>query len=137
MQLLWPIFSLLFAFLTGYFNVVTILRIGLASLIIILGLILFNLIDLSDMLKHNIYGLYIVVITISIALSGINGVFFGILASLFPTKVRFSGISFCYNIAYIFGAGLTPLWTSSVVQITGSYHIIIAVTVVIAYNIPN
>lgn len=126
------VFSLFFAYLTRYINVVTILRVGLISLIALLALVLFDVVNLSAMLKNNVTGLYLIVIAISIALSGVNGIFFGILAGLFPTQVRFSGISFCYNMAYILGAGLTPLWTSSVIQITGTYKIIIAVAIAVA-----
>ena len=121
------LFSLLFAYCVKYIPPINILRIGLMSLIITLGLILAKVLTLGDVLHQNIAGLYIIVILISIALSGVNGVLFGLLAGLFPTQVRLSGVSFCFNIAYIFGAGITPIWTSSVIQLTGSYNIIIVI----------
>lgn len=124
--------SLIFAYLIRYINVVAMLRVGLSSLIIILVLIVTDILNLNQMLKQDVTGLYIVVGFISLALSAVNGIFFGVLATLFPTQVRFSGVSFCYNIAYIFGAGITPLWTSSVIQLTGNYKIIIAVCIFVA-----
>lgn len=126
------IFSLLFAYCTCYINIITMLRLSLISLIIIFGLIIANILNLSTMLQHNIMELYLIVGLISIALAGVNGIFFGILASLFPTEVRFSGISVCYNLAYIIGAGITPLWTSSIIQLTGNYKIIVVVCVIVA-----
>ncbi|MFN7095055.1 MAG: MFS transporter, partial [Burkholderiales bacterium] len=126
------IFSLLFAYLTCYIAAIWLLRWGLISLILLLSLMLSNIINLPEMLNHNATGLYIVISLISVTLSSINGIFFGILASLFPTRVRFSGISICYNFAYIIGAGLTPLWTSSLLHLTGKYEYIIAVCVIVS-----
>jgi MFS family permease len=121
------IFSLLFAYVSYKRNLITVVRIALLSLMIIFTLILTNLINLNEMLQNNVAGIYGIVMLISLALSGINGLFFGLLASFFPTQVRFSGISISYNLAFVLGAGLTPLWTSSLLAATGSYYAIIAV----------
>lgn len=121
------VFSLIFAYLSKYIKVISIIRYGLLSLGLIMVLILTHVFDINRMLSSNVMGLYFLVMAISIAISMVNGLFFGVLATLFPTQIRFSGISFCYNIAYIIGAGLTPLWTSSVLQLTGNYNIIIGV----------
>ena len=121
------IFSLIFAYFTSITNAVRILRTALFGMTAVLLLICFTPINISQILQHNTIWLYLLITLISIILSGVNGIFFGILAGLFPTQVRFSGISICYNIAYILGAGLTPLWATSIMHFTGSYNIIIFV----------
>lgn len=127
------VFSLIFAFLTRYLNVILIIRSGLISLIIIFALLLTNLVSFHAILSnHSIGYLYLIVFAISLALSAINGTFFGILANLFPTMVRFSGIAFCYNFAYIIGAGLTPIWTDLIIKNSGSYNLIVVVCLVVA-----
>jgi len=119
--------SLLFAYLVKWINPLLILRLGLLGLITIFACIYFNLITLSS-----IKNLYCWVVIISICLAAINGLFFAILADLFPTKIRYSGIAFCYNIAYILGAGITPLWTSSILQLTREYQDILMVCLIVA-----
>lgn len=121
------IFSLIFAHFSNYIKVIYLTRTSLTILGIILILIILNVIQLNSV-KH----LYIIVIIISIALSGVNGLFFGILADIFPTQVRFSGISLCYNMAYIVGAGITPLWTTSIISTTMDYKNIIWVCFVVS-----
>lgn len=126
------IFSLIFAALTKYMNVIVILRTGLFGLIVIYILLLTNVLNLHILLSnHGIIGLCIIVFLISLALSGINGTFFGLLADLFPTQVRFSGIAFCYNIAYIIGAGLTPIWSDLIIKTTDNYNLIIAICLIV------
>lgn len=119
--------SLLFAYLTKYINPIKILQLSLLILILIFAGISFNSILLNTISK-----LYLWVIIISFVLAGVNGLFFALLADLFPTQIRYSGIAVCYNIAYIFGAGITPLWTSSILEITHSYHYISLVCLIIA-----
>jgi MFS transporter, MHS family, shikimate and dehydroshikimate transport protein len=49
-----------------------------------------------------------------------NGAFLGILgislAEMFPVKLRYSGISFAYQVAGIFGGGLVPMIASGLVK---------------------
>lgn len=119
--------SLLFAYLTRFFNPIRILQASLIILAIIFAGISSGLINLNTIDR-----LYLWVIIISLCLAGINGLFFALLADLFPTQVRYSGIAVCYNIAYIFGAGITPLWTSSILELTHSYHYISLICLIIA-----
>lgn len=119
--------SLLFAYLTKHINPIKLLQISLVLLCMIFAGISFNEIQLNS-----IHNLYFWVVVISFVLSGINGLFFGILADLFPTQIRYSGIAFCYNIAYILGAGITPLWTSSILEVTHSYHYISLICLIVA-----
>lgn len=119
--------SLLFAYLTRFFNPIKILQASLIILAIIFAGISSGIINLNTIDR-----LYLWVIIISFCLAGINGLFFALLADLFPTQVRYSGIAVCYNIAYIFGAGITPLWTSSILELTHSYHYISLICLIIA-----
>ncbi|MDD3266071.1 MAG: MFS transporter [Burkholderiales bacterium] len=119
--------SLLFAYLVKFINPITILRVSLLGLVGIFTAIALEIINLGQIDK-----LYLWVIIISFVLAGVNGLFFAILADLFPTTIRYSGIAVCYNFAYILGAGITPLWTSSIMEITQSYHLIIMVCLSIA-----
>ena len=48
-----------------------------------------------------------------------NGVFASVLADLFPTKVRFSGVAVSYNLSMTIFGGLTPLLASVLVAGTG------------------
>jgi hypothetical protein len=50
----------------------------------------------------------------------------------FPTSIRFSGVSFSYNLAYAVFGGLTPLLVSWLAHLNriGPAHYIAAVTVV-------
>lgn len=120
--------SLIFAYAVKYVNPITILRLSLTTLVIIFAAIALELINLGQIDK-----LYMWVIIISFVLAGVNGIFFAILADLFPTKIRYSGIAVCYNFANILGAGITPLWSSSILEITHSYHIIIVICLTIAF----
>lgn len=119
--------SLLFAYLTRFINPIQILRLSLVSLVVIFLAITFNMISIAQ-----INQLYLWVIIISFILAGVNGLFFAILADLFPTEIRYSGIAVCYNFAYILGAGITPLWSSSILEITHSYHQITFICLVVA-----
>lgn len=109
--LILAVLSVFFAFLTRYISPIILARFGLIALLtIFVSSISLTFMD-SSYLVRNIYSL---VVLISIAISTVNGVFPGILVDLFPTEVRFSGVAICYNIAFVLGAGLTPLWTNSI-----------------------
>lgn len=119
------IFSLVFARYMR--NPINCLRISLSLLLVVFIALFTNVINISS-----ISALYLWVFVISLILAGVNGVFFGILADLFPTQVRFSGIGVCYNFAYILGAGITPLWTSAILERTHQYHEIVLVCIIVA-----
>jgi hypothetical protein len=54
-----------------------------------------------------------------------------IMIHAFPASIRFSGVSFCYNISYAVFGGLTPLLVSWLVHLDriGPAHYVAAVTV--------
>ena len=108
-----------------------IVRTAITGLIVVMAIITLDIINLQALIQNNINGLYLVVFIISLLLAGINGLFFGILANLFPTDVRFSGVAVCYNFAFILGAGLTPLWTSSILNLTHNYQYITGLCLVV------
>lgn len=124
--------SILVALLSQKIDPVRIIQISIFGLIITFAILLSNLIDLKQMISQNVGWLYFIIIIISILTSGVNGIFFGFLAHMFPTQVRFSAVAGSFNIAYILGAGLTPIWTSLIMDRTHNYHYIIAVCLVVA-----
>lgn len=125
------IFSVVFAYLTKYINPAKIINFSIMMLLTILITIFFlrnnlHLISGSINLKA-----YLLIILIAISISGINGLFFGFLSDMFPTKVRFSGIAICYNVAYVLGAGLTPLWTSVLLSFHEGYFYVSSIVMII------
>jgi len=50
----------------------------------------------------------------------VNGAYAFLLANLFPTNVRFSGIALSLNLATVIFTGLTPLLVTQLMKITGS-----------------
>lgn len=109
--------SLFFSYITKYISPILIIRVSLLLLITLFFAISFNYFSINTV--HN---LYIGEFIISLLLAGINGVFFGILADIFPTYVRYSGIAVSYNTAYILGAGIAPLWAEFILKNTHQYN---------------
>lgn len=118
------VFSLFFAYLTRYLSPRFIMTIGCICLIVLFGFLILN----NNLIMNH---LYIIIFLISWALASINGLFFGILADLFATNVRFSGVALCYNIAYILGAGLTPLWSDLIIKTTYNLQLIFVICLII------
>lgn len=50
----------------------------------------------------------------------VNGTFAAILADLFPTRVRFSGVALGFNVAFTIFSGTAPLVATSLIQQTGT-----------------
>jgi MHS family proline/betaine transporter-like MFS transporter len=119
--------SLFFSYITKYISPILIIRVSLLLLITLLFAISFNYFPINTL--HN---LYIGEFIISLLLAGVNGVFFGILADIFPIYVRYSGIAVSYNTAYILGAGIAPLWAEFILKNTHQYNLITIVCSVIA-----
>lgn len=99
-----------------------VIQVGITGLIIIFILILLNLIKIN-----NIINLYCLVTLISIFIGMVNSMFAGVMIDLFPTNIRYSGIGFCYSLASLLGAGITPIWTSISLNYFNSYKFIIVV----------
>ncbi len=107
--------SIIFGYLVKYIRVNSIIKFSIFSIIILVSGYYF--IFLKEITQFNFITF---IIAISLLLSGVNGVFFGVLSKLFPTNVRFSGISICFNCAYILGVGITPLWINYIVKINAN-----------------
>lgn len=114
--------SLLSGYLTKYLSPLLIVIISLLSLIAVFSILSFNYFTI-DILND----LYIVEFTVSLLLAGVNGIFFGLLADIFPVYIRYSGIALSYNIAYILGAGVAPLWAELILKFTQHYQFIMLV----------
>jgi MFS family permease len=50
----------------------------------------------------------------------VNGTFAVLLTDLFPTRVRFSGVALCFNIAFTVFSGTAPLVATSLIRSSGS-----------------
>jgi hypothetical protein len=59
-------------------------------------------------LQHAV-GHFTLAFAISGLLVGVTGAIPSLMVNLFPAPIRFSGISFSYNVAYAICGGLTPL----------------------------
>ena len=68
-------------------------------------------------MSHN-HDVLLAAVVISVVGGIITGVFSAFLASLFPMKVRYSGVALCYNIAYAIFGGLTPLVATYFIHIS-------------------
>ncbi|OGO93781.1 MAG: hypothetical protein A3F41_06775 [Coxiella sp. RIFCSPHIGHO2_12_FULL_44_14] len=80
----------------------TILFWSLVSLIV-LGL------TLSQSMKPNIYFISVIMVILSVVISGIAGPLFALIVSLFPTSIRYSGVSITFNLSETLFAGTTPI----------------------------
>jgi MFS family permease len=89
-----------------------ILRVG-AGLLIVTILLIRSLIAADSEHLVLLLGALALVFTIS------SGIWPSIVATLFPTRVRFSGIALSYNIAIIILSGLAPLAASALIVRTG------------------
>ena len=123
-SLILAILSVTFAYLTKYINPARILNTSILMLLVILAIILL-FINFKDIRQFNLeIILYVLTIAIAIATAGVNGLFFGLLADLFHTRSRLIGIAISYNLAYMLGAGLTPLWNSVLLTINKTYSLV-------------
>jgi hypothetical protein len=69
-------------------------------------------------------------------LYGLAGLFVGVIGAVpyvmvrsFPAPVRFSGVSFSYNVAYAVFGGVTPLfvsWAMTIDKLAPAYYVLFA-----------
>ena len=122
--------SLCFALLTKSIYPLKIVHISIIGLIVLFTIIIICGKNMNQE-RQNLLHIYGVILATSILIAGVNGVFLGLLANMFPVNVRYSGVSICYNLAYILGAGLTPLWANSLLIVSErSYKYIIALCLI-------
>lgn len=63
--------------------------------------------------------LFLVLPLLTVAMAGANGSFAYLLATLFPTRVRFSGVALSLNLGFTLLSGLGPLAANALVGATG------------------
>jgi MFS family permease len=95
---------LAFGFLADYFGRTKVFAIGCLGLIVT-SILLYQQIDIS---YENILFFY----SLNGFFVGVIGIIPSIAAMSFPPKVRFSGLSFSYNVTYAIFGGLTPIFVS-------------------------
>jgi MFS family permease len=54
------------------------------------------------------------------------------MVDLFPTQIRYSGVATCFTCGALLGGGLTPLWTSTILNYLHDYRYIIIVCIIIS-----
>jgi len=108
------IFSPLFAFASTYFGKKKQCMAGTSILFLLCIAAIFYQYG-TQSLKE----IYIFIIAVSITIALINSVFMAMLADLFPTRVRFTGVALSYNIGCFIGAGFTPLLNTYLIHATG------------------
>ncbi|HTM64659.1 MAG TPA: MFS transporter [Gammaproteobacteria bacterium] len=72
------------------------------------------------LLQAGVFWAAVSYMTFTILFACIPSAYGSILADLFPTSLRYSGIAICYNIAYGFIGGLSPVICTLAIQLTGS-----------------
>lgn len=78
----------------------------------LLSLAIFTTLLISPWLYHAIetnQNVYLAYGCFAVVSAGFTGSFSAELASLFPVSIRFSGVALCFNIAFAFFAGLSPV----------------------------
>jgi MHS family proline/betaine transporter-like MFS transporter len=68
---------------------------------------------------RNLKEIYALVLLTSLAIALINSVLMAMLADLFPTQARFTGVALAYNLGCLAGAGFTPALNTYLINTTG------------------
>ena len=69
---------------------------------------------------HHSVGLFVLFAGAGLAASLVNGPMSGVVADLFPTRIRFSGVAVSYNLAFSIFSGIAPLMAALLQRFTGS-----------------
>ena len=73
---------------------------------------------LQDLMSRTVFFLTLFVLA-GLGVTFVNGTFSAILADMFPTRVRFSGVALAYNISFTLFSGAAPLLATSLIKETG------------------
>ncbi|SRR5579883_427075 len=93
--------------------------------IILVGILFFSTLVYPTFTLLHFHHLSTVVLMLSISLifaSCVAGVFPCMMAELFPTRVRYSGVALTYNIGFGIVGGLTPLLATELIHATGNLY---------------
>jgi MFS family permease len=101
--------------------------------------LLFSLLNIKTTLS-----LYVFILIYQLIVAVMAANYFPMLAEAFPTSVRYTGVAFCYNVAYVL-ASLTPLligclyksWGHSFISITAIFSALSFITLVSTIAIQN
>lgn len=81
--------------------------------------ILIGVIPAYQVLARGDANLFLVLPLLTMAVAGANGSFAYLLAGLFPTRVRFSGVALSLNLSFTLLSGLGPLAANALIGATG------------------
>ncbi|WP_288579862.1 MFS transporter [uncultured Methylobacterium sp.] len=82
-------------------------------------IVLIGVIPAYQVLARGDANLFLVLPLLTMAVAGANGSFAYLLAGLFPTRVRFSGVALSLNIGFTLLSGLGPLAANALIGATG------------------
>ncbi len=81
--------------------------------------ILIGVVPAYQVLARGDANLFLVLPLLTMAVAGANGSFAYLLAGLFPTRVRFSGVALSLNLGFTLLSGLGPLAANALIGATG------------------
>ena len=108
------LFMILFGYLSDYFGRKKLIIIG-AFLLFVLSYPLFN-----ALLNGSLYVAFLSLISLGFAFSLVASSYGALIAELFPSKVRYTGVGLAYNVAYAALGGTTPLIATFLIKITNN-----------------
>ncbi|MFE1602119.1 MFS transporter [Methylobacterium sp. ID0610] len=82
-------------------------------------LLLVGAVPTYQLLARGDANLFLVLPLLTVAVAGANGSFAYLLAGLFPTRVRFSGVALSLNVGFTLLSGLGPLAANALIGATG------------------
>jgi MFS family permease len=82
-------------------------------------IVLIGVIPAYQVLARGGANLFVVLPLLTMAVAGANGSFAFLLAGLFPTRVRFSGVALSLNVGFTLLSGLGPLAANALIGATG------------------
>ncbi|WFT80011.1 MULTISPECIES: MFS transporter [unclassified Methylobacterium] len=82
-------------------------------------LLLLGVVPAYQVLARGDANLFLVLPLLTVAVAGANGTFAYLLAGLFPTRVRFSGVALSLNLGFTLLSGLGPLAANALIGATG------------------
>jgi MFS family permease len=90
------------------------------------GIYLFRMLD-----DNTFYNLIVFIIIYQTFISALSACFYPMLAESFPTKIRYTGVAFCYNITYALAA-LTPMLVNFVYNLNNESKYVSVILILIA-----
>lgn len=132
--LAYALFIIIFGLLSDKIGPSKVLNFGL------LLLILTSLPIFSMFKESNFTAIYICYAVVSVATAAITSASMLLLAQAFPAKIRYSGSSLSYNLAFGIFGGFTPLIATTLIKETGlkyspAFYMIFVATIALIFSI--